>query len=241
MSNAIQPHSVVSIARYGDAESYDCRRTPTLEADGQLHLTPEDGRVFAAVNARSIGQLIYTLPANGDLATFKMSMARPETHLRLFNLTLTFTEARVIWEMSSGAEPGTKMVGHLRYPWIQMVSYRPKQSFLSDPVLVLEFGQPFPVASQGWWDHTVTLGFDKAFHPGPLAHSLAQHIARHHLKYGAPDAAHGALERLAVSAPLPDPAKKLQTPYFMPAWAMFPGGVDYIGDGTTGEEWTVAT
>lgn len=235
-----ESHAAMSEVTFGDADKHHDRTRPTLEADGRLHMDPEDGRVLATVDARSVIQTVRTLENTEDLWEMTKAFGRSETYFRMFHFRLVVTEARLIWEQTEPAGSATKMVGHLRFPWISVVAFRPKQSFLNDALMRLEFNQDFPVAERGGWFHTVDLGFHKDFNPGPLAHLVAQQIARHHLKYGAPDSATQALQALAAIAPVADPAKGQEAPYYIPAHATYPGCVDYIGDGIVGGEWLVA-
>ena len=238
MDNITESHAVISKVAFGDATKFHDRTRPTLEADGRIHLDSEDGRILASVDVRSMVQRVSTLENTGDLVEMARSFA-PETYFRLFHFRLVVTEARLIWEQEKPAGPGVKMVGHLRFPWISTVSFRPKQSFLREAQLSLEFDQDFPVAALGGWFHTVELGFDKRFSPGSLAHLVVQQVARHHLQHGAPDDVTRALEALATVAPVPDPPNGKEARYVIPVHATYPGCVDYIGDGIVGGEWHV--
>ena len=239
MDNINESHAVVTQAAYGDAARYPDRIRPTLEPDGQIHMDPEDGRILADVKIRSVIQYVSTVENSEDLVEMMYGFARERNLLRMFHFRLVVTEARLIWEQTKPASPPIKVVGHLRFPWIRDVGFRPKQSFLNDPMIRLEFHEDFPVAALGAWFHYVELGFHKGVHPGSLAQLVAQQIARHHLKHGAPDSATQALEALATAVPLADPPKGEEAHYFMPVSATYPGCVDYIGDGIVGGEWNV--
>lgn len=237
MPNIQESHAVLSKAIFGDESEYHDRTRPTLEADGRVHMDPEDGQVVAMASVRSLVQTVGAVESDGDLAEMMQAFGRPETYFRLFDFSLYVTEARLIWEQTKPVTPGEKMVGHLRFPWISSIEFRPKQSFLNDALLRFEFHQEFPVAAQGGWFHTVELGFEKSFNPGPIAHAVAQLAARHHLVHGCPEEVRQALEALATGPAVADPPKGDTAAYYLPIYADFPGGVDYIGDGTVGGEW----
>lgn len=237
---AKESHAVITYAEFGDVDQYYDRKRPTLEGDGSVHLDSEDGQILAKVDVRSVIQRVITMENTGDLVQMTGSFGKSETYLRLFDFTLRVTESRVIWEQKKLEKPGVRAVGHLRYPWIGSIGYRPKQSFLNEAVLELGFTQDFPVESLGAWFHYVELGFLKNVDPGPLAHLLARAVGEHHLRHGAPDSSTAALKEFAACPPKPDPAKGDLTMYFPPAHVIYPHGVDYIGDGTTGGEWIVS-
>lgn len=106
-------------------------------------------------------------------------------------------------------------------------------------MIQLDFHQDFPVGSLGSWFHTVELGFDKQFDPGPVARRIATAAARHNLAHGAPDDARAALTRLAGGDPLPPPKKGDTTMYDTCAHVGWPGGLPYIDDGKPFGEWSI--
>lgn len=232
-----EAHTAMVMRRFGDEANYYDRENPRLNADGTVWLSPEDGSVLYRIPARSVIQYVATLEASEDLIAMARQMGRRETQFRLFDFTVSVTEARVFWEQNTTQTPGKRMVGHLRYPWIRAVGYRPKQSFLNDPKVTLEFMEHFPIEAQGSWFSDLDIGFDKGFDPGDLAHLIAQQAARHNLTYGCPPQIRSKVEQMAVAPRLAPPAKNAMATYFMPVHAAYPECVNYINDDRPAGRW----
>jgi hypothetical protein len=235
-----EAHVALSQATFGDAEERYDRYSPSLNADGAIALAPEDGQVLDPVPAKCIQQRVSTLENTGDLASMIRSSIRYKTILRLFGFQICVTQARIIFRQVKPEGPDGAVVGHVRFPWISSVSFRPKQSFfLSDSTLQVEFSQSFPVAALGSWHHVIEVTFDKTYHPGSLAHHIACRAARHNLTHGGPDEAKDALHRVAEGSALADPPKGEFAAYHLPTFTDFPWGAAYIGDDAPATEWHV--
>ncbi len=232
-----QSHGAMAALNFGSAEQKYDRGSPQLNAGGRVELSPADGEVLARVGARGVVQYVSTLEDSEDLALMIRQMAKRECYFRLFDFTVTVTESRVFWEQEKLERPGVRMAGHIRYPWIRSVGYRPKQSFLNDPLIEIEFAQDLPVASMGTWYHTIELLFTKGFDPGDLSQLIATQAARHHLKHGCPEPVRQEVEAMATAPRLAPPPKNELATYVMPVFAMYPDCVDYIGDDRPFGKW----
>jgi hypothetical protein len=239
MKSISASHAVLAKAKFGEADRYFDRKQPRLEADGSVHLDSEDGQVVTSADFQTLIQRVATLENTGDLWEMTRAAVRPKVTLMFHDLRLFVTETRIIWEQKKLIGPELRLVGHLRYPWISAVHFRPKQSLLNEPVLQLDFHEPFPAAGLGGWFHQVQLVFPKSFHPGGLAQTIVQQIARHHLRHGHPAVARERLEALANAALLPDPPKGDTAEYFMPIHVEYPFGAHYVGDTVAGRDWVV--
>lgn len=230
-------HVVLTNSTLGSSDLYHDRRYPTLTASGEVVYGVEDGEVLGPYRVRANVQDTNLLPHHEtvpDLTTMVNMYAETETVYRLFGFDVYVTQARVIFVHDKELEPGTKTVGHIRYPWINSVGFRPKQSFLNTATLALGFQEDLP-GRQGTAFHTVELEFDNSFHPGPLALAIVQRISQHQLRHGAPEAARADFEAFLAPEMLPDPPKGELSEYYLPAFLPFPLGAAYVGDGNEGD------
>jgi len=223
-----KPHLPIAWATFGDAEQNYGLRYPTLEANGDLHFLSEDGDNRLVMPVRTVSHYHQAFPVGVTLAHTLNSIEREKNSFIVHKLELVVTDARVIVHMLDPKQPGKRLVGHLWHPWIASVGFRPKQSFLNEAAISLEFREDFPLKDRGMWFERLELLFEKTFHPGPLAQEIAHRIAAHHLKHGAPEAARESLEELLQTGPLADPAKGEFATYYPSAYVSYPGGVPYV-------------
>lgn len=219
------------------SDAHSDRRWPALDAAGLVVLGVEDGQVDGPYRVRANVQETNILPEAGpdaDIGAMMQAFARTENVYRLFGFDVYLTQARIFFVHDKDPEPGKKIVGHIRFPWITTVGFRPKQSFLNTATLSLQFQEDLPRGG-GTAFHTVELEFDNAFHPGPLALAVVQRVAAHQLRHGAPDPVRADFEALLAPAPLPDPPKGELSEYYLPAFLPFPLGAAYLGDGGEGD------
>lgn len=195
---------------------------PQLIADGRIRLAPEDGDTILAFEARLVSHYLWTLKF-GVTVAHTINMGRPEEiTTRLFTVRGIVTDARVAYVVFDKKDP-RYVVGQVRYQWLDGVGFHPKESFILDPELELQFTQDFPLADRGLWTHRIVLGFDKSVHPGSLAVEILHRAARFRLADGGPKDAREELERLIKLQSLPDPGKKGEfASVVLPGAARFP-------------------
>ncbi|MCE7002028.1 CHAT domain-containing protein [Kibdelosporangium philippinense] len=205
-----------------DQAGKDDRLSPNVLPDGSVEFHSADGRLTGPIAVQG--------------ATWNISVLIPEalrlhseTEWRVSSMNLVLTDTRLVMVASRPLKDGRSFAGHLRYPWICSVGFRPKQSFLNDCEIVIETQQE---VSEGL-DHfnRLTVRFDKDVDSGELASDLVRRIARHHLSVGdLPDIVVPDFTRLLDADRLPDPDKGEYAVYYMPAFKPYPYGVGYTDD-----------
>lgn len=130
-------------------------------------------------------------------------------------------------------------VGHVRYPWIGSVAFRPRQSFLNDCELVVQGRQDSEEAAGGTAYYGLTMILDRGTDSGELAQRLVRRPAGHHLDHGMlPSSARPLFEALRDPPRLPAPDKGDHATYALPAFKSYPEGVEYLLDRPVGGTWT---
>lgn len=230
-------------ANFGDTETHYELHYPRLNADGSVHLWPQDGRSIFTVPV-PIARHYYTTFTVGLTLAHSIHSIEPEKNsLILYRLNLMVTDARVVIVGDLEPKfPGRRLVAHLWYPWIDEVGFRPKQSFLNDSALSFGYRQAFPLAERGSWFHRLELDFDKSFHPRETAREIVRRLAAHHLANNPPASAVEAARALLKPEELADPPKGDFASYYPPAYVAWPGGVPYIESRDEDPwEWTVTS
>lgn len=223
--------------KYGSVDRTWDRRSPTLDASGSVTLGSADSSQIL-IQAKRVTHYVAKVENSGDLMLMIKGL-RPKLVQTVSKMEVVLTDARVIFQEQTPNTPAVRGVGHVRYPWISQVSFRPKQGFMSSPAIQLHYQQEFPIADWGTWFHHAEIEFDNAFDPGPLATDIVRRIARHHLHHGAPEAARERLVALTQVNTPPPPAKGSTADFFFPTFVHFPDGAAYVGDDHAQSEWIV--
>ncbi|MFD4956731.1 CHAT domain-containing protein [Streptomyces sp. NPDC058451] len=203
-----------------DGAGLSDRLHPRFDRNGRLLFTPYDGEPSAAVPVR--------------MATWKKERLRisalsmsSETEWRLHDVSLHVTDARLILVVDKPDSQGRTLAGHIRYPWINSVSYRPKQSFLNDCELVVLCQQDNGPDTTDFY--RLTLLLPRETDSEDLARRLVRRLARHHLAHsGLPATARPLFEALLDPPRLPPPDKGGHASYYLPAFKSYPEGVEYL-------------
>ncbi|WP_410663473.1 hypothetical protein [Amycolatopsis sp. lyj-84] len=202
-----------------DQQGKGDRLSPNVLPDGGVELHAADGQVAARVAVRG---------ASWEIDTFDVMRlsTRTETEWRVSGLRLFVTDTRLILLADKPLKDGRRFAGHLRYPWISSVGYRPKQSVLNDCELVLSTQQD--LSEDLTYFNRLVLVLSSDIDSGRLAREVVGRLARHHLaRGGLPAAVVSEFEKLRDAEPLPDPVKGSHATYFIPAFKPYPYGVDY--------------
>lgn len=225
-------------AKAGYASRHDQLRYPRLNLDNSVYLDSDDGTSVVTAPVRAASHYYQSFAIGVTFAHTLRSMQAEKNTVHLYDMQLMVTDSRVIVHKRDPKVPNLSIVAHLRYPWVSTVRYRPKQSFLNDAALNLDYAQQFPLADRGWWSERLEFIFNKRIQPGELAQEIVRRIAIHHLRHGVPEGAVSATRALLQSDKIADPAKGEFASYEIPAYVSWPGGVPYIqSDGETTWEW----
>ncbi|MER7251608.1 hypothetical protein [Kribbella sp. NPDC000426] len=196
---------------------------PGLEADGSVHFSSYDGAVAGpiAIRGATWSRELMSL----DSLNLRVSQA---TDWRYFDVSLYVTDARIVIVVDKPIDARTKWVGHLRYPWLHSVGYRPRQGILYDCELVLgmeqlQEGREMPT------DCTLRLLLDRHDDSAELAREIVRRLARHHLGRGTlPASAVPEFQVLLDPPRLPDPTKGTHATYWLGAFKHCPTGTEYV-------------
>ncbi|WP_419703226.1 hypothetical protein [Promicromonospora sp. NFX87] len=195
------------------------RLSPNVLADGEIQFDDTDGQVLGPIPVRL---------ARWEIATFNPEQlsVRRETEWRIRGFNLLVTDARLVLVAHKPEKDSRRFAGHLRYPWITSIGFRPKQSFLNDCELVV--GTQQEIAADVHYFNELTLTLHNEADSGELAQALVRRLARHHLDRGTlPDAVVAEFEVLREAERLPDPEKGSHAWYYPPAFKSYPYGVGY--------------
>ncbi|MFD7865705.1 CHAT domain-containing protein [Streptomyces sp. NPDC059783] len=212
-----------------DGAGLSDRLHPRFGPERRLLLTAYDGEPPAPVPVR----VASWKKERFHLDALRMSS---ETEWRVHGVGLHLTDARLVVVVDKPDSRGRTLAGHIRYPWITTVSYRPKQSFLNDCELVVVCQQDNGPDEVDFY--RLTLVLPPEADSGDLARRLVRRLARHHLDHGGlPAAARPRFEALLEPPRLPDPDKGRHASYFLPAFKTYPEGVEYLGGGPAEGTW----
>lgn len=215
-------------AEAGDEDYYNHLRYPHVNGNGTIRLFPEDGTNPIYVEGRRAVHFCSEFSVGLSWTHTLNRMSDEKMSVMINDVTLIVTDARLIYQSQDHKDPGVQYIGHLWFPWINKVGFRPKQSFLNDSILDIGYQEDFKLAARGMWSHRVELIFDKRFHPGDLAQQIVRRIAAHHLRVGVHEAVVDEVAALLEAPRLDDPEMGDTASYFLPAFVPIPGGVPYI-------------
>ncbi|MFD1044524.1 hypothetical protein ACFQ1S_02420 [Kibdelosporangium lantanae] len=202
-----------------DQQGLNDRLSPNVLPDGGVELHTTDGNVTTRVAVRG---------ASWNIDTFDVVRlsAHTETEWRVHGMSLFITDTRLILLADKPLKDGRRFAGHLRYPWISSVGFRPKQSFLNDCELVVTTQQD--MSEDLTYFNRLVLVLPTETDSGRLATELVHKLARHHLTHGnLPARTIPEFEKLTNAERLEDPAKGSHATYAIPAFKPYPYGVDY--------------
>ncbi|MFE0364698.1 CHAT domain-containing protein [Streptomyces griseoaurantiacus] len=203
-------------------ESVSDRLHPRFGADGRLLLTSYDGEAYGPVPVR----MAEWRKEDFDTGEFRMNST---TEWRQHRLSLQLTDARLVLTVDRPDAQGRTLAGHIRYPWISAVGFRPKQSFLHDCELVVQCQQDTEGTDIGATFYRLVLLLDREADSAGLAQHLVRRLARHHLAHASlPTALRPSFEALRTAPLLPTPAKGDHATYFLPAFKSYPEGAEYV-------------
>ncbi|MFE5730029.1 CHAT domain-containing protein [Streptomyces sp. NPDC056528] len=203
---------------------------PRFGRDGRLLLTPYDGEVSGPVPVRVS---VWTREVF-DLSALSRSSS---TEWRLRDASLLLTDARLVLIVDKPDAKGRTLAGHIRYPWMSSVAFRPKQSFLNDCELVVQCQQDTEEAG-GTAYYRLTMLLDRETDSGELARRLVRRLAAHHLGHGTlPPSTRPLFEALRDPPRLPTPGRGDHATYALPAFKSYPEGIEYLLGRPVGGTW----
>ena len=210
---------------HGSIEKWYDQIYPGLRSDGSLHFSEHDGEVTGPIAVKGASWTRELMSLNG----FNLGV-RKETDWRYFDISVYLTDARIVVSVDKPVDARTKWVGHVRYPWVNSVGYRRKQSFLNECELLIGMEQvPNGGADEMPTDCTLRFLLDLQVDSGDLARQIVQRIARHHLNRGTlPESAVLGFQALLDPPRLPTPRKGDHATYWMGAFKHYPEGTEYV-------------
>jgi hypothetical protein len=202
------------MSRHGPGEEkFADLRNPRFLPDSRLRRSTFDGEVAGPVVLRAAR---YNTEPFHALNTCEWRFMRS----RLF-----LTDARLVVLVDKRDRQGRRFAGHIRYPWISAVGFRPQQGILDECELLIEIHQ------DDVGPRRLTLLLQKDTDSGELAQQLVRRIAGHHLDHGElPDAVVPSFEALRDAPRLLAPIKGQHATYWLDAYKSFPYGTEYVLD-----------
>ncbi|MFE7719306.1 Clp protease N-terminal domain-containing protein [Nocardia rhizosphaerihabitans] len=229
--------ALLGISTAGDADNKYDRYLPRLRRDGSIAFGDVDGRRIESVRVREVAQWVSTLEDNDDLTYAILSAGKRDLRAICAKATMYVTDARVVFVQDKVKNPDQRVVGHLRYPWIDAILWRPRLGGSQRPMLQLWMHENFPVKHLGSWHHYIELEFDDSVDPAVLALDLTRRVSAHNLAHGAPAWIHNRLREQSQITHLPEPDDTGEGLWSCPASVVCPHGADYIGDSPPPAEW----
>jgi hypothetical protein len=196
-------------------------RAPSILADASFRCDAADGEVLGPFEAAKVS--ITRLSVDGYLKGSR------HTDWIQHGIRIFATDSRVLYGRTLPEKDGTYSVGHLRYSWIQQVSFTSAAGWLNPPRLHLTVGGG---PSRGdvavaWLN--VVFDLPKEVDAAGLAQAITQRAARHDLgQVGFPAQHRDAMEALASAPRLPAPAKKEFSDYDFPTYREWPGSPSWL-------------
>ncbi len=217
------------------------RLLPVLAGDGTVECEAADGDHPVQVPVRRFLRNVGMVADGASIDELGRAIANPPLLFANSRFQLFVTDARLVIVHDTTDADGARVAGHIRYPWIQSIGFRPKQSFLNDSEIVVDAIEDFdidgfPKRQSGSYFHRFTFVFDKTFHPGELAREIARRAASYVVSTQGVDQT-GPLEELRRAVLLPDPPKGDHSTYGLPVYCAYPGGVFGVGDATGPVGW----
>ncbi|HWD80909.1 MAG TPA: hypothetical protein VG497_18580 [Kribbella sp.] len=196
---------------------------PGLESDGSVHFGRYDGAVTGPIAIRSASWTRRVM----SLRRLNLEVSET-TDWRLFGLSLYLTDARIVIVVDKPVDAATKRVGHLRYPWLHSVGYRPRQGLLYECELIVGMEQS-QEGSEMPSNLMLRLVLDRHVDSAELAREIVHRLARHHLARGTlPASVVPAFQVLLDPPRLADPGKGRHATYWFGAFKHWPTGTEYI-------------
>ncbi|MEU5156155.1 CHAT domain-containing protein [Glycomyces sp. NPDC021274] len=212
---------MLTISEFGSIDnSYD-QLFPRLTRNGNIHFSDADGSIQGPI------QVEYACWRRWIISTDLFN--RDSVEWRISRANLYITDARIILERQKQPTSASRMIGHLRYPWITSIGYRPKQSLLNDCGVVITIQQEIEEPREAQVVHELSIFFPPSFDSGGLAQELARRLSRHHLmQEDLPDSVVSDFEALSSTARLPAPPKGDYSYYYPQAFKLYPYGTEYV-------------
>ncbi|MFF0492534.1 Clp protease N-terminal domain-containing protein [Nocardia sp. NPDC004068] len=189
------------------------------------------------MQVREIAQRVSTLEDNDDLTYAVLSAGRRDLHMIAAKSTMYVTDARIAFVQNKVKNPNERVVGHIRYPWVDAIVWRPRLGRFKPPMLEVWMHENFPVKHLGSWHHYVELEFDDSVDTAAIALDLARRVAAHNLAYGAPARIHDRLREQSEITRLPQLDDTGMGLWECPASVPCTRGAEYIGDSPPATEW----
>ncbi|WP_432793591.1 Clp protease N-terminal domain-containing protein [Rhodococcus ruber] len=221
----------------GDADSKYDRYLPRLYRDGSIAFADFDGSRIESVRVREVAQWVSTFEDNDDFTHAVMSTGKRNLRTIGTRSTMYVTDARVAFAQDKVKTPDERVVGHIRYPWIDAIVWRPRLGRFKRPMLQIWMHEDFPVKHLGSWHHYIELEFDDTVDPTVIALDLAHRVSAHNLAHGAPAWIHDRLREQSQITHLPEPDDTGEGLWECPASVACPHGAAYIGDASSPAEW----
>lgn len=221
----------------GDADSKYDRYLPRLYRDGSIAFADFDGTRIESVRVREIAQWVSTFEDNDDLTYAVMSTGKRDLRTIGARSTMYVTDARVAFAQDKVKTPDERVVGHIRYPWIDAIVWRPQLGRFKRPMLQIWMHEDFPVKHLGSWHHYIELEFDDTVDPVAIALDLARRVSAHNLAHGAPAWIHDRLREQSQITHLPELDDTGEGLWQCPASVACPHGAAYVGDSPSPAEW----
>lgn len=149
---------------------------PNFDRSGRLQLQDDDGQQNRVGDypLRGFTHAVATLTGRATIEEFARQMQQPQTTFRLFRrMRLVVTDSRIVY-IQDDRDGFPETAGQFRYPWLDVVGYRPKQSFLLEPEVSFTYWEKALDGSGDMWFHQVELVFEKSYDPSGLAYDLFQ-------------------------------------------------------------------
>ena len=221
----------------GDSDSKYDRYRPRLDRDGAIAFGEVDGGRIESVSARGVLQWVTTLEDNDDLTYALLSAGKRRLRSTGARSTMYITDARVVFVQDKANPPGQRVVGHVRFPWVDAIVWRTGKARFTRPALQIWMHEDFPVKHLGSWHHYIEVELQDPAAPGMIALDLARRVSAHNLAHGAPTWIHDRLREQAQITELPQPDDKGEGLWECPASVACPYGAEYIGDSPDTAEW----
>ncbi|MBF6180206.1 Clp protease N-terminal domain-containing protein [Nocardia otitidiscaviarum] len=225
------------ISTLGDADTKYDRYLPRLFRDGSIAFGDVDGSRIESVKVREVAQWVSTFEDNDDLTFAILSAGKRDLRTICTESTMYVTDARVAFVQDKVKNPNERIVGHVRYPWIDAVVWRPRLGRFKRPMLQVWMHEDFPVKHLGSWSHYVEIEFDGPVDTAAIALDIARRVCAHNLAHGAPAWIHDQLREQSQITHLPEPDDTGEGLWGSPATISCPHGAEYIGDSPSPAEW----
>lgn len=220
--DAIRPKPKTYVAPFGmmawhghDEAGLNDSRSPNVVVGGHVEFGAFDGVVSTAIPVRHVMWTKQTDIFGGK-----------DVEWTLRKVDLYLTDCRLVL-VAQDRQPDRTLTGHIRYPWISSIGWRPRQGLLYDCELVLTMQQETDPDTALWYELTLT--FEAGFDSGGLAHRLAHLVGHHHLAHGSlPPEAIPGFQSLSTAALLDSPKRGEYATYYPVAFSEYPHGVEYV-------------